>query len=60
MLNFDREIDHYEVIVKNHKGQIYAEKEFFMEEEAVEYAKNAFSCGFAVRVIEIDNIIWWN
>ena len=60
MANFDREIDHYEVIVKNSRGILYAEKEFFTEDEAVEYAKNAFNCGYTVTVREINNVVWWN
>ena len=60
MANYDREVDHYEVIITNSMGLLYAEKEFFAEEEAVEYAKRAFDSGFTAKVIEVDNIIWWN
>lgn len=61
MATYDREVDHYEVIIRNENGLIYAEKEFFTEEEAVEYAKKAFECGWNVRIVEIDNLVsWWN
>ena len=61
MASFDREVDHYEVIVRNEKGILYAEKEFFSEEEAVDYARKAFQCGWDVRVVEVDNLAsWWN
>lgn len=55
---FDKEVDHYEVIVSDDL-HIYAEKEFDNEEEAVAYAKEAHFCGFTVSVREVDNIIWW-
>lgn len=58
MASFDREVDHYEVIVEDN-GMLYAEKEFFTDYEAVEYAKEAFNAGFTVTVKEIDNVIWW-
>lgn len=59
MSRFDKEVDHYEVIVTNENGVTYAEKEFFNEDEAVAYAKEAHFCGFTVSVMEVDNIIWW-
>ena len=55
---FDKVIDHYEVIVSDDL-HIYANKEFFDEDEAVAYAKEAHFCGFIVDVKEVSKIIWW-
>lgn len=59
MANYTKEIDHYEVILQNYDGITYAIKEFFAEDEAIEYAKAAFNAQFTVTVKEVDNIIWW-
>lgn len=61
MADYIKEVDHYEVIVESEAGKPFwhVEKEFFTEEEAVEYAKRAFECGFTVAVKEVDNVIFW-
>lgn len=61
MADYVREVDHYDVIVQNKDGKSFwrVEKEFFTEEEAVEYAKRAFDCGLTVTVREVNNVIWW-